>query len=105
MSKILELTENNFEQETSNGLVLVDFWAPWCGPCKMLGPVLEQVSDEVGDKAKVAKVNVDECPNLANKFEVRSIPAIYLLKDGKTINQFIGLQDKQNLVKAINEAE
>ncbi len=103
MSNVAHLDESNFEQKTSTGIVMVDFWAPWCGPCKMLGPILEEVADELGSKALVAKVNVDESPALAQKFNVMSIPAIFVMKDGKQVNQMIGLQDKKTLISAIKE--
>lgn len=103
MSKVAHLDESNFEQETAKGIALVDFWAPWCGPCKMLSPILEEVAEEIGSKALIAKVNVDESPALAQKFNVMSIPAIFVMKDGKQINQMIGLQDKNAIIKAINE--
>ena len=102
MANLIELNETNFDKETAAGITLIDFWAPWCGPCKMLGPILEKVAEELGDKAKIAKVNVDDSPKLAQRFEVRSIPAIFILKDGNTVNQFIGLQDKAKLMQAIN---
>ena len=101
MANLIELNETNFDKETAEGITLVDFWAPWCGPCKMLGPILEKVAEELGDKVLIAKVNVDDSPKLAQKFEVRSIPAIFILKNGETVNQFIGLQDKGTLVQAI----
>ncbi len=103
MANLLELNETNFDTETAKGVTLVDFWAPWCGPCKMLGPILENVAQEIGDKAVIAKVNVDNSPNLANKFGIRSIPAIFILKDGKIVNQFVGLQDKGKLIQAITK--
>ncbi len=102
MANLIELNETNFEKETAKGITLVDFWAPWCGPCKMLGPILEKVAEELGDKVQVAKVNVDDSPKLAQKFGVRSIPAIFILKNGETVNQFVGVQDKSKLMKAIN---
>lgn len=104
MSKVAHLDESNFEQKTSTGIALIDFWAPWCGPCKMLGPILEEVAEELGSKVLVAKVNVDDSPTLAQKFSVMSIPAIFVMKDGKQVNQMIGLQDKAALLKAIKEA-
>jgi thioredoxin 1 len=102
MANLIELNETNFDKETAEGITLVDFWAPWCGPCKMLGPILEKVAEELGDKVLIAKVNVDDSPKLAQKFGVRSIPAIFILKNGKSVNQFVGLQDKSKLVQAIN---
>jgi thioredoxin 1 len=104
MSNALELNDGNFEAKTAKGVVLIDFWAPWCGPCKMLGPVLDKVSAEIGDKAIIAKINVDDSPQLAQRFGVRSIPAIFVLKNGQTVEQFVGVQDKQKLVAAIEAA-
>ena len=102
MSSVLHLDDNNFEQATS-GVALIDFWAEWCGPCRMLGPVLDQVAEEIGDKAVVAKINVDDSQELAMKYSVKSIPAIFVLKDGEVVNQFVGVQDKTALINAINE--
>ena len=104
MSKVAHLDETNFEAQTAKGVSLVDFWAPWCGPCKMLGPVLDELAEEIGSKALIAKVNVDESPALAQKFNVMSIPAIFLMKDGKQISSMVGLQDKETIISAINEA-
>lgn len=105
MSKVKHLNDSNFETETAKGVVLVDFWAQWCGPCKMLSPILDQLADEIGDKAVIAKVDVDEGQKLATKFGVRSIPAIFIFKDGKVAQQFIGLQDKKTLLNAIDSAK
>ncbi|MEM4248227.1 MAG: thioredoxin, partial [Candidatus Nanoarchaeia archaeon] len=93
-----------FDAETSKGVVLVDFWAEWCGPCRMLSPVLDQLANEIGNKATIAKVDVDKAPSLAVKFSVRSIPALFILKEGKIVQQFVGVQDKKTLLSAIESA-
>ncbi len=103
MSEVKHLTEANFEESTSKGLALVDFWAEWCGPCRMLGPILDQVAKEIGDKAMIGKVNVDEAQQLAIKFGVRNIPAIFIMKDGQVVKQFTGPQDRMTLLKTLNE--
>lgn len=92
----LKITRENFENEVmkSNIPVLIDFWAPWCGPCRMMGPIIEQLAEEYEGKAKVGKVNVDEEGELSQAFGVMSIPTIVLVKDGKVVKQAIGARPK-----------
>ena len=101
MSDVKHLTGANFEESTSKGLVLIDFWATWCGPCRMLGPVLDQVAAEMGDDATIGKINIDEEQDLAVKFGVRSIPAMFILKDGEIVESFVGVKDKSTLINAL----
>ena len=100
---VKELNDSTFETATASGVSLVDFWAPWCGPCRMQGPIVDELASEIGDKATIAKVNVDDSPSIAAKFGIRSIPTIYIMKDGQVAEQFVGVQTKENLQKAINK--
>ena len=99
--KVKELTVDNFKETIASGTVLVDFWAPWCGPCKIQGPILDKVAEKIGDKAVIAKVNVDEAAPLAAQFGVRSIPTLILFKDGEKVQDFIGVQQEAALVTAL----
>jgi thioredoxin 1 len=102
---LLELTGANFDATIASGVTLVDFWATWCGPCQMQTPILEQqVIPAVAGRAKVAKVNVDEARDLAVRYGVKSIPALYIFKDGQVVQQFVGLQRGDALVKALDAA-
>ena len=99
--KVIELTVDNFNESIASGPVLVDFWAPWCGPCKMQAPILDKVAEAVEGKAVIAKVNVDEHAPLAAQFGVRSIPTLLLFKDGEKVQDFIGVQQEAALVEAL----
>lgn len=100
-----EFTDQNFDQEVikSESPVLVDFWAPWCGPCQMMGPIIEELAKEIGDKAKVGKCNVDENGEIASRFGIMSIPAIKIFKGGVVVKEFVGVQSADNLKKALEE--
>lgn len=99
MSKAMEVTDNDFETqiEQHKGLAVVDFWAAWCGPCRMVGPVIDQLATEYAGKAKVAKLDVDTNMRVAEKFHIRSIPAILFFKDGKLVDQVLGAVPKAQL--------
>ncbi len=94
----LILTDANFDQETNTGVVLVDFWAPWCGPCQMQGPIIGKVAVAMAGKAKVGKCNVDEAPKTAEKFSVRSIPTLVILKNNREVERLVGVQSEAKLV-------
>lgn len=95
----IKLTDQNFEQEVSRAdlPVLVDFWASWCGPCRMLSPVIAEIAEEYAGKVKVGKVNVDEQPNLANRYGIASIPTVMLFKNGEVVNTSLGYRPKNDL--------
>ncbi|MFG6148334.1 MULTISPECIES: thioredoxin [unclassified Halobacillus] len=100
---LVKATDQNFTEETSEGLVLADFWAPWCGPCKMIAPVLEELDEEMSDQVKIVKLDVDENQETASKFGVMSIPTLLLFKDGKVVDQVIGFQPKEALAELITK--
>ncbi len=102
---VQEISESQFDQEVLQATlpVLVDFWAPWCGPCKMLGPVLEEVAAANDSRLKIVKVNVDENPDLAQKYEVMGIPAMFLFKGGQVIDSFTGAMSRQALSDKIDK--
>ena len=100
MAKVLG--KDNFNDTIANGVTLVDFWAEWCGPCRMQLPILEEVSEEIGEKATVGKINVDHELELAQRFGVQSIPTLILFKDGEIVDKMVGVQAKETLVDKIN---
>ncbi len=102
---VKELTDGDFEEYTAGGVVLVDFWAPWCAPCLAQAPVIEGLGAKVGDKANIAKINVDENTEAAQKFGVQSIPTLILFKDGAEHKRFVGVQAEADLVQAIEDAQ
>ena len=99
----LKLTDANFTTETSKGVVLVDFWAPWCGPCQMQGPIIEKVAAAMAGKAKVGKCNVDDAPQTSEGFGIKSIPSLIILKDNQEVERFIGVQGETDLIAALNK--
>jgi len=101
---IKDLTSADFDQAIASGVTLVDFWAPWCGPCRMQGPILEQLVAPLAGRAAIAKVNVDDAQDLAAKLAVRSIPALMIFKDGAVVKQFVGLQRGDILLQAVEAA-
>ncbi|MEC0270753.1 thioredoxin [Paenibacillus anseongense] len=98
------ITDATFQNETAVGTVLVDFWAPWCGPCKIIAPILDELSTEIGDKAKIVKINVDDNPESAAKFNVMSIPTLLIFKGGQVVNQLVGVQPKDRLKATIEHS-
>ncbi len=102
---ILTLTDKNFNHQTKNKLVLVDFWASWCAPCKMMAPVLNEVAEELTGNSHVGKVNIEQYQSLAQKFQVRNIPTLILLRNGIEVNRFVGIKNKQFLLQQINNAK
>ncbi len=107
MANVQTFEKATFEADVlkSEVPVLVDFWAPWCGPCKMIGPIIEEMASELGDDVKIGKVNVDNNQELAGQFGVRGIPTIMVFKGGEVIESFVGLRPKEDLVNALNNAK
>lgn len=106
MSKTVKLIEDNFENEVlkSDIPVLVDFWADWCGPCRVLGPVIEEIAEEYDGKLKVGKLHVDENPTIASKYNIRGIPTMIIFRDGKQVDQLVGALPKNDIRNAIDGA-
>jgi len=102
MAGYIELTSENFDTTVNSGVSLVDFWAPWCGPCRMIAPIIEELAKEFEDKANICKINTDKQQDLAVKYGVRSIPTIIFMKDGEVVDTVVGAQSKQALADKIN---
>jgi thioredoxin 1 len=103
--KILTLNDDNFDEQLAklHGPILVDFWASWCGPCKTVEPVLEELADEMSGQAHVAKINVDDNGNLVNRFGIRSIPTLMVFREGKVVDQMIGANPKQQIRRMVDK--
>ncbi|EST89793.1 thioredoxin [Vagococcus lutrae] len=100
---VKEVTDATFESETQNGLVLIDFWAPWCGPCRIQGPILDELAAEMGDKVTIAKVDVDQNPATASKFGIMSIPTLMVKKDDKVVETLVGVHRKEQLASILEK--
>lgn len=102
MGKYIELTNDNFDATVNQGVTMVDFWAPWCGPCRMIAPVIDELAQEFDGKANICKVNTDEQQDIAVKFGIRSIPTILFFKDGQMVDQMIGAASKDAFAQKLN---
>lgn len=106
MSKVLEVTESNFDQEVKNSdtpVVVVDFWAPWCGPCRKISPIIDEISEEFTGKVKVVKVNTDENLKIAQEYSISGIPSILIFKAGDAVERLVGMMQKSSLVQNIEK--
>ena len=102
MGKYIELTSENIDATIKEGVALVDFWAPWCGPCRMIAPVIEELAEDFDGRAKICKINTDEQQELGVKYGVRSIPTIIFFKDGEIVDQMVGAASKQAFEEKLN---
>jgi thioredoxin 1 len=102
MSKYIDLSADNFDSTIKEGVVLVDFWAPWCGPCKMLAPVIEELANDFESKAKICKVNTDENQDIGIKYGIRSIPSLLIFKNGEQVDTLVGVSSKDDIAAKIN---
>lgn len=101
--KLKTLTDSNFDQEIKTGVVLVDFWAEWCGPCRRIAPIVEELAGSYDGRATVAKLNVDENPNIPGRFMIRGIPTLLLFKDGNLADTLVGLAPKEDIARMIDK--
>jgi len=101
INKVLEIDDKGFDKTIAKGVTLIDFWAEWCMPCKMQGPILERVAKKLGDKANICKLNVDENPLTPTKYNISSIPSLFIFKDGVIAKTFVGVQSEELLTKTI----
>lgn len=99
-----ELTDATFSETIATGVTLVDFWAPWCGPCRMQGPIVDKVAEQLDGKATIAKLNVDDGAESAGQFGIRSIPTLIVFKDGEAVQTFVGVQSEATLKRAVEQA-
>jgi thioredoxin 1 len=105
MSELVQhITDAEFQKTVASGITLVDFWAPWCGPCRMIAPILDELAGELKDKARIVKINVDENPVVAGQFGIMSIPTLLLFKNGQKVDQKVGGQAKPQLKAFIEQA-
>ena len=107
MANVNEFSDSNFESEVlqASEPVLVDFWAPWCGPCRMIGPIIEELASDNGDSVKIGKVNIDDSQTTAAAYGVSSIPTLLIFKGGEVVERFVGLQAKNRLQEALDQAK
>ena len=99
--KVVELTDESFDETIKEGVTLVDFWAPWCAPCRIQNPVISKIADEIGDKAKITKINMDQHKKAAIRMKIKNIPNIIIFKDGQAVRQLIGAKPKHTILKAL----
>lgn len=102
MSNVIHLNDENYKDTIEKGISIVDFWAPWCGPCRMIGPTIEELAKEFDGKVKICKVNTDEQNNIAKDHGIRSIPTIQFYKDGNKVDEWVGAQSKARFIEKIN---
>ena len=106
MSKVLTINESNFFEVTEKySNILIEFYAPWCGPCRMISPILDEISNILETETKIAKINIDESPNLSQAFEIRSVPTFFFMKNGKSKSKFTASLTKNNLISFIKDNE